>query len=111
MVLAIRVVIFLGLVMAVLFGFAGRWDLPFFWIFLGVVLLFLIAFRLLTDADLRQERLGPGSGRSKSHAFRLAAAPFFLGLLVVSGLDAGRFHWSAVPLAVQVVGMVGLSAG
>ena len=104
MALALRVVIFLALVMAVLFGSAGRWDLPFFWIFLGVVLLFLIAFRLLTDPGLQQERVGPSSGRSRSRAFRLVVAPFVLGLLVVAGLDAGRFHWSAVPFGVYLRG-------
>jgi protein-S-isoprenylcysteine O-methyltransferase Ste14 len=110
MALTLRVLIFLGMVIAVLFGSAGRWDLPFFWAFLGVVVVFLLFFRLLTDPGLQQERVGPGSGRSRSRAFRLALAPFVLGLLVVAGLDAGRFHWSAVPLGVQVAGLVGVAA-
>ena len=110
MALTLRVLILLGMVIAVLFGSAGRWDLPFFWAFLGVVVVFLLAFRLLTDPGLQQERVGHGSGRSRSRAFRLALAPFVLGLLVVAGLDAGRFHWSAVPFGVQVAGLVGLAA-
>jgi protein-S-isoprenylcysteine O-methyltransferase Ste14 len=108
--LILRLLIFLGVVLAVLFGSAGRWDLPFFWLFLGVVLIFLVAVRLLTDPGLQQERAGPGSGRSRSRAFRLALAPFFVGLLVVAGLDAGRFRWSAVPPGVQAAGLVGLAA-
>jgi protein-S-isoprenylcysteine O-methyltransferase Ste14 len=110
MVLTLRVLVFLAVVSAVLFGSAGRWDLPFFWAFLGVVLVFLLAFRLVTDPALQQERVGPGSGRSRSRAFRLVVAPFFVGLLVVAGLDAGRFHWSEVPLGVQVAGLVGMAA-
>jgi protein-S-isoprenylcysteine O-methyltransferase Ste14 len=110
MALTLRVLIFLGMVIAVLFGSAGRWDLPFFWALLGVFVVFLLSFRLVTDPGLQQERVGPGSGRSRSRAFRLALAPFVLGLLVVAGLDAGRFHWSAVPFGVQVAGLVGLAA-
>src|SRR5262249_20071715 len=108
--LTLRVLIILGIVIAVLFGSAGRWDLPFFWAFLGILVLFLLSFRMLTDSGLQQERIGPSSGRSKSRAFRLAVAPLVLGLLVVAGLDAGRFHWSAVPFGVQLASLVGLAA-
>jgi protein-S-isoprenylcysteine O-methyltransferase Ste14 len=111
MAMALRVVIAVCLVVAALFGSAGRWDLPFFWVFLGVVSFFLVLFRLLTDPDLQRERVGPGAGRSKSRDFRMALAPFALGLLVVAGLDVGRFHWSEVPPAVQVAGLVGAAAG
>ena len=109
--LTFRVLIAVGLVIAVLFGSAGRWDLPFFWAVLGIFVLFLLTFRLLADSGLQRERLGPGSGRSRSRTFRLAVAPFVLGVLVVTGLDAGRFHWSAVPFGVQVAGLVGAAAG
>ena len=111
MALTLQGLICLGTVIAVLFGSAGRRDLPFFWAFLGVFGGLLIAFRLLLDPGLQQERAGPGSGRSRSRPFRLALAPFVLGVLVVAGLDAGRFHWSAVPFGVQVAGLVGLAAG
>jgi hypothetical protein len=110
MALTLRVLILLGIGIVVLFGSAGPWDLPFFWAFLGIVVLFLVAFRLLLDPGLQQERVGPGTGRSRSLAFRLALAPFALGVLVVAGLDAGRFHWSAVPFGVQVAGLVGVAA-
>src|SRR5690349_17786083 len=109
MALTLRVLIVLGIVIGLLFGSAGRWDLPFFWAFLGVVAVFLLSFRLLMDPDLQQERIGRGSGRRRSRGFRLALSPFVLGLLLVAGLDAGRFHWSAVPFGVQVAGLVGLT--
>ena len=92
MALLLRVFIVLGIIVAVLFSSAGRWDLPFFWGVLGVFVVFLLSFRLLTDPGLQQERVRPGSGRTRSQAFRLALAPFVLGLLVVAGLDAGRFY-------------------
>ena len=110
MAVTLRGLIFLGIVAAALFGTAGRLDLPFFWAFLCIVVVFRIFFRLLTDPGLQQERVGPGSGRSKSRAFRLALAPLVLGFLVVAGLDNGRFHWSAVPFGVQVAGLMGLAA-
>jgi hypothetical protein len=78
MVLTFRVLLVVGLVLAVLFGSAGRWDLPFFWAVLGIFVLFLLIFRLLADSGLQRERLGPGSGRSRSRTFRLAVAPFVL---------------------------------
>jgi protein-S-isoprenylcysteine O-methyltransferase Ste14 len=110
MALALRLILVLGVLVALLFGPAGRWDLPFFWAVLGIFIVFVFAFRLLTDPDLQKERIGPGSGRKRSRAFRLALAPFAVGLLVVASLDAGRFHWSAVPFGVQVAGLVGLAA-
>jgi hypothetical protein len=79
----------------------GALDVPFFWAVLGVVVVFLLCFRLLTDPGLQRERVGSGSGRSRSQAFRKAVAPFVVGFLVVAGLDA-RFHWSAVSFGVQV---------
>src|SRR5260370_30289335 len=106
MALTLRVLIILGIVIAVLFVSAGRWDLPFFWAFLGVFVVFLFCFRTLTDPDLQQERVGPSAGRTRSRAFRLAVAPFVLGLFVVAGLDAGRFHWSVVSFGIQVAGLV-----
>jgi protein-S-isoprenylcysteine O-methyltransferase Ste14 len=109
--LALRLLIFLGVLAALLFGFAGRWDLWFVWVYVGIFAVFLIAFGLLTDPGLKRERMGPGSGRSKSRAFRLVLAPFATGVLVVAVLDAGRFGWSAVPLGVQVAGLVGVAAG
>jgi protein-S-isoprenylcysteine O-methyltransferase Ste14 len=108
--LILRSLVVLAILIAVLFGSAGQWDLPFFWALLGVVMAFVLGFRLLTDPGLRRERIGPGSGRRKSRAFRLALAPFALGVLVVAGLDAGRFHWSEVPFGVQFTGLVGLAA-
>ena len=61
MALTFRVLVLLGIVIAVLFGSAGRWDLPFFWGSLGVFVVFLLAFRLLMDPGLQQERVGPGT--------------------------------------------------
>ncbi|MEW5719963.1 MAG: isoprenylcysteine carboxylmethyltransferase family protein, partial [Chloroflexota bacterium] len=38
-------------------------------------------------------------------------AIFLFAIYIVAGLDAGRFQWSATPLAVQVVGGIGFVLG
>jgi hypothetical protein len=50
-------VAFLG---ACLFAAAGRWDLPWYWGFLGVWAVAMVAGLLLIDPTLVQERLRPG---------------------------------------------------
>ena len=103
-------VVFLALVGAVLFGCAGRWDLPLFWAYLGVWAAALVAGGIVSDPTLTRERLLPGPG---GQDFLSAAVliPLWLGQQVVAGLDVGRFHWSdSVPPAVQVTGLVAMAA-
>jgi protein-S-isoprenylcysteine O-methyltransferase Ste14 len=110
MAIALRMVVLFLLLGGVLFGSAGRFDLPFFWAYLAVVAVFLVGFRLTADPRLQQERMGPGS-EGRGRWMRLALAPFLLGHFVVAGLDAGRFGWSGgLPVAVQVAGLLGLVA-
>lgn len=96
---------------AVLFGCAGRWDLPFFWAYLGILEAFIVVAGLLADPDLARERLHPGPG-GKDYFTAVAFLPLWAGMYVVAGLDVGRFHWSdSVPPALQVVGLVLFAAG
>jgi protein-S-isoprenylcysteine O-methyltransferase Ste14 len=83
----------LAVLAAALFGSAGRWDLPFFWGWLGLWAVFLPVAALLMDPGLRQERRRPGPG-GKDRWFRRLLLPPAVALLVVAGLDAGRFGWS-----------------
>jgi protein-S-isoprenylcysteine O-methyltransferase Ste14 len=105
----LRLLLFLVLVAALLFGLAGRWDLPGFWIY---VLIFgaacLPAIRRV-DPDLVRERMHPGPG-GRDRALRWVALPLGLAHWAVAGLDVGRFHWSdTVPPAMRVAAMVGLA--
>ena len=94
----------LSLIGAILFGSAGRVDVPEFWAYLlalaGVT---AIGLRVI-DPDLIQERIRPG-GRP------LPARYWFIGLLplahwVMAGLDRGRLHWSdTVPISVRLIGL------
>jgi protein-S-isoprenylcysteine O-methyltransferase Ste14 len=100
---------FLAVIAGVLFGCAGRWDLPFFWAYLGVRAARSVIGVLVTDPTLIKERLLPGPG---GQDFLSAAVliPLWLGQHVVAGLDVGRYHWSdTVPLAAQVIGLVAMA--
>ena len=100
--------VFFVLAMAALFGSAGTFALPAFWVYLAILAGIFIASILLLDPDLARERLRPG-GQKPPLALRL-----FSGVLVlhwiVAGLDRGRFHWSdTVPLWLQAAALVVLA--
>ena len=77
---------------AVLFGSAGRFDLPWFWALLAVHASLMAVGVSLPDRSLMRERLRPGPG-SRDRGYRLALTAIILATLVVAGLDA-RFGWS-----------------
>ncbi len=99
---------------AILFGAAGRWNVRMFWAYLAVVatpgFVLLPLLRRLSPG-LLEERLRPGPGERDRAGTPLIALHLSI-MLVVSGLDVGRFHWSGrVPLGLQVVGLVGAAIG
>lgn len=104
---ALAALILLGVLLAALFGSAGRWDLPLFWAVLVVNVLYLTLGMLAIDPALRRERLRPAPGGTDRHIAWLVR-PLYLAHWVLAGLDVGRFGWSAIPLWVRVVGLVGL---
>lgn len=110
--LILRTGVVVALVGAVLFGAAGRVDLPFFWTYLAVLGL-CAAFMLLTvSPELLAERHKPaGRGQDNLTLLRIAAAFIFLSQWIVAGLDVGRFHWSdTVPAALRAVGLAAFVA-
>ena len=94
--IAVSVPLFLG---------AGRW-VPAFLAY--PVMLWLVAGTVYTvllrkSPGLVAERMKPPSDRDRST--RRIAIPLMLAHYFVAGLDA-RFGWSAVPIAVQVLGFL-----
>lgn len=96
-----------ALLMVVLFGSAGRWNLPFFWAYIGVTAILALAGMLTVDPDLQQERWHPAARDTEFWVMLLIGLPCVLGHWVVAGLDVGRFHWSdRVSLAAQIAGLI-----
>jgi protein-S-isoprenylcysteine O-methyltransferase Ste14 len=78
---------------AILFLVAGRYDLPWFWAYVGVFGLFSSVGWLLLDPDLIRERLRPGKGSRDAGTVQLGKL-FSMAHFVIASLDVGRFHWS-----------------
>jgi protein-S-isoprenylcysteine O-methyltransferase Ste14 len=106
----LRAVLFLGISVALPFAGAGRLNLPFFWAFFGIVVMFWVIMLTRIDPELMQERIHPGPG-GVDRGLRLMILPVFAALLVLAGLDAGRYGWSHVPIAVQYLGLALVTSG
>ncbi|HYC23888.1 MAG TPA: isoprenylcysteine carboxylmethyltransferase family protein [Candidatus Bathyarchaeia archaeon] len=96
---------------AVLFGAAGRWNIPAFWIYLALVLALNVLGLRLSDPDLVRERLHPGPGE-RDRLTRIVIAPI-LGLhWMIAGADVGWGRWSCFGLPVlRAAGFLGVAAG
>jgi protein-S-isoprenylcysteine O-methyltransferase Ste14 len=101
----------IGLLSAVLFGSAGRWDLPFFWAYVGVNAALTLMGVFTVDPNLQQERWHPAARNKEFWGVVLVVLPCFLAHLVLAGLDVGRFHWpDRMPPSVQIAGLGMLAA-
>ncbi|HUC50044.1 MAG TPA: isoprenylcysteine carboxylmethyltransferase family protein [Xanthobacteraceae bacterium] len=102
--------VFFILAAAALFGGAGKFAIPAFWVYLAILAAIFIASLLMLDPDLARERMRPG-GRKPPLALRLFAFVLVAHWLI-AGLDRGRFHWSDdVPLWLCVIGFIGVAGG
>jgi protein-S-isoprenylcysteine O-methyltransferase Ste14 len=82
---------------AVLFVSAGRINYWQGWLYisLNILMTLMTVVASMGNAELMSERLKPGKGTKKWDKFILSiSAPVYLIMLIVSGLDSGRFHWS-----------------
>lgn len=86
-------VVFLGILLLCA-GSLGYWPA---WVYFGVGMTMNVLTRwvLLRNPELERERSKPGAG-AKSWDKKLLGVNFLLtiAMLVVAGLDAGRFHWN-----------------
>jgi protein-S-isoprenylcysteine O-methyltransferase Ste14 len=107
----LKVLVFIAALGAVLFGSAGRLDLPGFWTFLTVHGVLLAVQQATLDEGLRREREHPGPGGC-DRRLRQVTLPLYLAHLVVAGLDVGRWHWSGpIPVWVRGIGLAEYACG
>jgi protein-S-isoprenylcysteine O-methyltransferase Ste14 len=102
-------ILLMGLVM---FLSAGRLDWPAAWVFLGtyvLVILTLGVWVIRKFPDVVNER-GKIAHDAKSwdKVLMTIYSVMLLVVFAVAGLDAGRFGWSVMPVALQVVGFAAL---
>jgi protein-S-isoprenylcysteine O-methyltransferase Ste14 len=93
------------LVALILFGAAGRIDLPLYWIYVAIIAAVSVGGLYLIGEDLARERMRPG-GKPPPWSLRLG---FVLCLLHwgIAGFDRGRAHWSdAVPLSLRLAALL-----
>jgi protein-S-isoprenylcysteine O-methyltransferase Ste14 len=82
---------------AIYFFSAGRTDLPIAWTYFAlnlIVGLILSVILARLSPDLIRERVKPGAGE-QDRLTKLVGLVVILLQLVLSGLDVGRYHWTA----------------
>jgi protein-S-isoprenylcysteine O-methyltransferase Ste14 len=113
-----RTSFYLVFVALLLFVSAGTLNWPAAWVYLALSAIVSIGGGLWLaryDPALLAERLKPVIQREQKgwdKLFMILMMGLWFGWLVLMGLDAGRFHWSRVPLFVQVAGagLIGLGS-
>jgi protein-S-isoprenylcysteine O-methyltransferase Ste14 len=100
---------------AMIFIPAGRLDFTPGWICLSVM---VIGFSVVTayvakrTPSLIRRRMQAGAGTPRWDLLFVITLQFlFVGILVVGSLDAGRYHWTSLPLWLQALGIILMIAG
>lgn len=88
------------------FGLAGRVDLPVYWAYVIVCASQGLWIALSIDTGLAAERARPGPGGVDHFTWHFSTALFALHW-IIAPLDIGRFHWSdSIPVQFQYVGII-----
>jgi len=91
----LKATVFEGGLALILFGSAGRINLPWVWTLLAVHGTILLIALMFMDPTLARERVKPGPG-AWDQSLRRILTVLLLAHLVIAGLDVGRFHWSGL---------------
>jgi len=101
-----------GILAALLFLPAGRWDWPQAWVLVlsfGAFLLLYGLWGLYKDPALLLERSRVAQNvKTWDKAIMTAYTALLPTVFIVAGFDAGRFGWSRVPVDAQAVAWAGL---
>ena len=93
-----------------LFGVAGRLDWLGAWLLTGLYLFFLlvvVVWGTRNAPGLMEERSRVAENvKPWDKTITWIYTFLLIALLVISGLDAGRFRWSVMPTALQIIGII-----
>jgi hypothetical protein len=109
--LAVRVVLVLPLVTALIFAPAGSLRYWQGWMFVGIFVVFnavFVAYFYRRDPGLMERRLQNKEPRREQRQFKMLWVPLWLCTLVLPGLDY-RFGWSVALLGGVPVWLTGVS--
>jgi protein-S-isoprenylcysteine O-methyltransferase Ste14 len=111
--LLVRLLAVMAVLAGLLFIPAGRLDWLQAWLFIlafGGFLLFYGIWGLCNDpAQLAERSRRGGNAKGWDRLILAAYTVLLVAMLVVAGLDAGRFGWAPAPLWLQVAGWLGLA--
>ena len=96
------------IVAAIIFGCAGRIDLPGVWGVLGTLVAFGLVMSATADIGLLRERVRPAA-KSHDRVTQPVSLVMMLSQWVIAGLDA-RYGLSPIPLPIVIAGIVGYAA-
>jgi protein-S-isoprenylcysteine O-methyltransferase Ste14 len=110
--IAISLILVIAALAAALFLPAGRLDWPEAWVFIaayGAYLALYALWALRRDPAqlLERGRVAPNVKRWDKVIMGLYSL-LLLGTLLLTGLDAGRFRWSSMPVVIKAIGWLGL---
>jgi protein-S-isoprenylcysteine O-methyltransferase Ste14 len=100
-------IIFVG----ILFGTAGTFKWLEAWLLIIIFFSYAIAAAIWlrkNNPDLLADRLifMKKTGKAWDRALMLGILPFSIALLIIPGLDAVRYQWSQVPIALKIISFV-----
>jgi protein-S-isoprenylcysteine O-methyltransferase Ste14 len=110
-----RLLLVLGILAALLFIPAGRWDWLQAWFFIlsfGAFLFLYALWGMYKDPEQLRERSQVAQNvKSWDKKIITVYSALLPTVFIVAGFDAGRFRWSEVSIGVQVLAWIGLFTG
>jgi protein-S-isoprenylcysteine O-methyltransferase Ste14 len=107
-----RVLFSIGLMFAILFGFAGQWDYWHGWVFFLLHIYVTLFSWLIIPSELLQERTKPGPGTKEwDYIFFILFSLLYITPFIAA-LDGGRHHWTGnFPLWVNALAFIVIFLG
>lgn len=112
----IQIILFFSFVSLAFFLSAGHTNWPEVWVLLALWVgyyLHMLVWGLRKSPDLVHERAKGFQMEGKKYE-RIIIPIYtltFAGLMIVSGLDVGRYHWSEVPLIAKLMAFIPVLLG